>query len=55
MDYNNKKFLEDIYHGKVHLKDPYYADQVALQQPQGRNILRPKKEEKLVLQEYRPE
>lgn len=55
MDYNNKKFLEDIYHGKVQIKDPYYADQVILQQAQTHNTLKPKKAEKLVLQEYRPE
>ena len=55
MDYNNKKFLEDIYHGKVQIKDPYYADEVTLEQPHSHNTLKPKKAEKLVLQEYRPE
>jgi hypothetical protein len=55
MDYNNKKFLENIYQGKVQLNDPYYADQVTLEQPQAHNTLKPKKTEKLVLQEYRPE
>jgi hypothetical protein len=26
MDVNNKKYLEEIYSGKIKMKDPYYAD-----------------------------
>lgn len=48
MDTNNKKYLEDIYQGKVQINDPYYADEVKLQQ-NNINVLRPKANEQLVV------
>ena len=30
MDDNNKKYIEEIYSGKVKMKDPFYADEVHL-------------------------
>jgi hypothetical protein len=54
MNYHNKKYLgEGVYEGKVKMKDPYYADEVKLEQ--NANSLKPKKEERLVLKEFRPE
>ncbi|CAM6000217.1 unnamed protein product [Sphagnum balticum] len=48
-DYNNKKYLENVYGGKIQLKDPYYADEVKLEQ---KGALRPRPQENLVLEEY---
>jgi len=42
MDYNNKKYLGEIYQGKVQVKDPYYADEVRLEQREVHS-LRPRK------------
>ncbi len=43
MDAHNKKFLNEIYSGKIEMKDPYYADNTRLVQ-QPNDILRPKQE-----------
>lgn len=54
MDASNKEYLAGIYQGKVKVKDPYYADEVKLEQKEI-NSLKPKRNENLVLQEYQPE
>ena len=32
MSQNNKKYLNNLYEGKVKVKDPYYADEIKLEQ-----------------------
>ena len=54
MDDQNKKYLEEIYSGKVKINDPFYADEVSLEQQDNRT-LKPKNNEKLVLEKYEPQ
>lgn len=49
MESNNKKYLEDIYGGKVKVKDPYYADEVTMEQREMHS-LKPRNSEKLILE-----
>ena len=53
MDDQNKKYLEEIYSGKVKINDPFYADEVGLEQQDNRT-LKPKSNENLVLEKYEP-